>query len=65
MSRILKVSKPSDYNEWVGKVDTHELVTVINYSEVSPVRHSLNNYGVYGLFLQGKEEGMDLVDGTG
>ena len=64
MGKILKVSKPSDYSAWVGQTDSHELVSVINYSEVSPVRYSLNNYDVYGLFLQG-EEGMDLVYGTG
>lgn len=65
MSKILKVSKPSDYSAWVGQTDPHDLISVINYSEVSPVRYSLNNYDVYGLFLQGKEEGMDLVYGTG
>lgn len=65
MCAILKINKPSDYNAWVGQPDMHELVTVINYSEVSPVRYSLNSYNVYGLFLQGKEEDMDLVYGTG
>ncbi len=65
MSKILKVSKPSDYSSWVGKTDSHELVSVINYSEVSPVHHSLNHYEVYGLFLQGENNGIDLVYGTG
>ena len=65
MSKILKIRKPSDYSSWVGQTDSHELISVINYSNVSPVRHSLNNYEVYGLFLQGKEEGIDLVYGTG
>lgn len=65
MSKILKINKPSDYNSWVGKSDSHELITVINYSDLSPVRYSLNYYDVYGLFLQGKEEGLDLVYGTG
>lgn len=65
MSKILKVAKPSDYSSWVGQKDPHELISVINYSEVSPIRHSLNNYGVYGLFLQGDEENMGLVYGTG
>lgn len=64
MGKILKVNKPSDYSAWVGQTDPHELVSVINYSELSPVRYSLNNYDVYGLFLQG-EEGMDLVYGSG
>ena len=65
MSKILKVNKPSDYSAWVGQTDPHDLISVINYSEVSPVRHSLNNYNVYGLFLQGNEEGMELIYGTG
>lgn len=65
MSKILKVNKPSDYSDWVGQTASHELISVINYAELSPVRYSLNDYSVYGLFLQGKEEGMDLVYGTG
>lgn len=28
------------------------MVCVIDYAEVAPIRHSLNNYGVYGLFLR-------------
>lgn len=65
MSKILKVEKPSDYSAWVGQTDPHELISVIDYSKVSPVRYSLNNYGVYGLFLQGKGANMELVYGTG
>lgn len=65
MSKILKVSKPSDYSSWVGQTDSHDLISVIDYSAVSPVRHSLNYYEVYGLFLQGYEEGHDLVYGAG
>lgn len=65
MSKILNIKKPSDYSSWVGKTDHHELISVIDYSSVSPVRHSLNNYEVYGLFLQGKDKKMDLTYGTG
>ena len=65
MSKILKVSKPSDYSSLMGQTDTHDLISVINYSELSPVPHSLNRYEVYGFFLQGKEEGIDLTYGTG
>lgn len=64
MAKILKVSKPSDYSDWVGHSSTHELISIINYSEVSPVRLSLNSYDVYALFLQ-EEEGLDLKYGTG
>ena len=65
MSKILKVSKPSDYSSLMGQTDTHDLISVINYSELSPVPHSLNRYEVYGFFLQGKEEGFDITYGTG
>lgn len=65
MSKILNVKKPSDYSSWVGQSDTHGLISVIDYSEVSPVRYSLNYYQVYGLFLQGKEDNFDLDYGTG
>lgn len=65
MSKILRVKKPSDYSAWVGQTDPHDLISVIDYSLVSPVRYSLNNYDVYGLFLQGKNMTMDLVYGTG
>lgn len=69
MSKILKINKPSDYNAWVGQSDAHDLITVIDYRELSPVRYSLNHYNVYGLFLQGKfdgrDQGADLVYGTG
>ena len=65
MRKILKVDKPSDYSAWVGQKDPHELVSVINYAEVSPVRSSLNNYNVYGLFLQGDDVKLSLEYGTG
>ena len=28
------------------------MVSIIHYDELPPFRHSLNNYGVYGLFIQ-------------
>ncbi|MDE7356980.1 MAG: AraC family transcriptional regulator, partial [Bacteroidales bacterium] len=49
----------------MGQKDPHELISVINYSKVSPVRYSLNHYGVYGLFLPGDKEDMELTYGTG
>ena len=64
MSNILKVSKPTDYSRWVGQTDPHELISVIVFSKVSPVRLSLNSYDVYGLFLQGEED-IDLQYGAG
>lgn len=51
MSKILKVKNVSDFSNYHGLTDRHPLVSVIDYSEISPIRHSLNNYGVYGLFM--------------
>ena len=52
MKNILKVDNPNDYARFVEAPLLHPLVSVIQYDEVSPFRHSLNNYGVYGLFIQ-------------
>ncbi|MDE6396135.1 MAG: AraC family transcriptional regulator, partial [Muribaculaceae bacterium] len=66
MRKILKISKPSDYSKWVGQSDDpHSLVSVIDYSSLSPVRFSLNNYDVYGLFLQGDDDSYALSYGAG
>ncbi len=65
MSKILKVSRPSDYSAWVGHADRHPLVSVIDYEEVSPIRHSLNDYDVYGIFLRDDEEVIGLKYGCG
>ena len=52
MKKILKVDNPNDFARFVEAPELHPLVSVIHYDEVSPLRHSLNNYGVYGLFIQ-------------
>ncbi len=64
MSKILKVKNVGDYSRWVGHVDLHPLVSIINYEEVSPVRHCLNNYSVYGIFFH-HEATIDLTYGCG
>ena len=64
MSRIHMVKNVSDYSRYVGAADRHPLVCVIDYVEVSPVRHSLNNYGVYGIFFH-DEADIDLEYGCG
>ena len=43
MSKILKVRNVNDYSRYLGCADQHPLVSVIDYDEVSPIRHSLNN----------------------
>lgn len=51
MSNIYKVRNTGDYSGYLGQTDRHPLVSVIDYTEVSPIRHSLNNYSVYGMFM--------------
>lgn len=52
MSNILKIKNVNDYSRCLGCKELHPLVCVIDYSEVSPIRYSLNDYSVYGLFLR-------------
>lgn len=60
----MKVRNVGDYSRWVGHTNWHPLVCVIDYAEVSPVRHSLNNYSVYGIFFHDEAE-IDLAYGCG
>lgn len=64
MTKILHVRKVADYSGWLGYADRHPLISVIDYSEVSPIRHSLNNYSVYGIFLR-DDDLVDLTYGCG
>ena len=64
MSKILKVKNVNDYARYLGSAEQHPLVCVIDYAEVSPIRHSLNNYSVYGLFLR-DDAAVDLSYGCG
>ena len=52
IKQILKVDNPNVYAEYVGAPVLHPQLALISYDEVSPFRSSLNNYGVYGLFIQ-------------
>lgn len=64
MAKILNVNKTSDYSGYHGLTDRHPLITVIDFSEISPIRHSLNRYGVYGVFVQ-EDNDLDLMYGCG
>lgn len=64
MPKILNVNKTSDYSAYHGLSDRHPLITVIDFSEISPIRHSLNRYGVYGVFVQ-DDNNLDLTYGCG
>ena len=50
--KTLRVDNPNVYAEYVGAPVLHPQLALISYDEVSPFRNSLNNYGVYGLFIQ-------------
>ena len=52
LKKILKVDSPNDYARFVDAPEQHPLISIIHYDELAPFRHSLNNYGVYGLFIQ-------------
>lgn len=54
MKKILRVKNPNVYAEFVGAPLLHPLMAIIHYNELEPFRHSLNDYGVYGLFIQRK-----------
>lgn len=64
MGNILKVRNVSDYEQYYGLENRHPLVSVINYAEISPIRPSVNNYEVYGLFLH-NQLSADLTYGCG
>ena len=64
MSKILKVRNVNDYCRYLGSPEQHPLVCVVNYAEVSPIRHSLNNYSVYGIFLR-DDAAVELDYGCG
>lgn len=64
MSKILKVKQVSDYIEHLGGKTLHPLVGVVDYAALSPIPHSLNNYGVYGIFMH-KHLSVDLTYGCG
>ena len=46
MKKILKVDNPNVYAEYVGAPLLHPQLALISYDEVSPLRSSMNNYGV-------------------
>lgn len=64
MPKILKVDTPADYAAYLGVEPSHPLLCLIEFERIGPVRHSLNAYGVYGIFLQERND-LDLVYGCG
>ena len=61
---MLKVKNVNDYSAYLGHSAQHRWVSVIDYAEVTPIRHCLCNYSVYGLFLR-DDILIDLTYGLG
>ncbi len=51
MKEIRKIKCVDDYTSYYGVKAQHPLVGVICFDELGEVRHSMNDYGVYGFFL--------------
>lgn len=64
MKKILKVDRPGDFSSYVGAESRHPLVAVVDFEKISPIPSSLNDYGVYGLFMH-SEVRSDLTYGGG
>lgn len=64
MPKILKLNNPGDYLSYIGGESRHRLVGVVDFEKVSPIPSSLNDYGVYGLFMHSQVRD-DLQYGRG
>lgn len=62
--KILKVRNVGDYCRHIGVREAHPLVCAIDYGSLADVPHSLNDYGVYGIFFH-DESDIDLDYGCG
>lgn len=60
----LFIDEANDYALDIGAPVWHPHVSVIHYDEVGEIRHTLNRYNVYGLFLQ-REFPENLTYGIG
>ncbi len=50
--QILHIENVCDYNELFGIETLHPLVSVIDMSQVHPIRHSRQTFGFYAIFLK-------------
>lgn len=60
----LCINEANDYARDIGAPTWHPHVSVIHYDEVGKIRHSLNRFNVYALFLQ-REFPENLTYGIG
>ena len=52
MQELLQLNHVNDYANDIGAPVYHPHVNVIHYDEMGPIRHTLNRFGVYGIFMQ-------------
>lgn len=60
----LEINNANDYANDIGAKTYHPHVSIIRYDEVGKIRHTLNRFNVYALFLQ-KNFPSDLTYGIG
>ena len=48
----LEINSVNDYANDIGAPTYHPHVSVIHYDEVGEIRHTINLFNVYGIFLQ-------------
>ena len=60
----LHINHPNDYALDIGAPVYHPHVSIIHYDEVGEIRHTLNRFNVFALFLQ-REFPENLVYGVG
>ena len=60
----LYINEANDYARDIGAPTWHPHVSVVHYDEVGEIRHTLNRYNAYGLFLQ-REFPENLTYGIG
>ena len=53
--KILHIRSVNDYAHYISAPELHPLVSVIHYDELTAMRHSLNSYEVYAMFLNDGE----------
>ena len=52
VDKIIKLNTVKDYNDFLGIETPHPLVSVIDASKISPLRHVRKNIGFYVVYLK-------------
>ena len=62
MNDIVRIDHVFDYNDSLHCQTLHPLISVIDFSQVGPIRSSLRSFGVYAIFLKDVKCG-DMIYG--